>query len=58
MTLSGCCLKSLHADLLVDRGSIVGLHAQFIGTGYAISNWIGFAMYYTEGQFTVSIYGS
>ncbi|PIB00763.1 putative metabolite transport protein [Cercospora beticola] len=34
------------------RGSIVGLHAQFIGTGYAVSNWIGFAVYYAEGEFT------
>lgn len=33
-------------------GSIVGLHAQFIGFGYAISNWIGFAVYFAEGQFT------
>lgn len=37
------------------RGSIVGLHAQFIGTGYAVSNWIGFAVYYAEGEFTVSL---
>ncbi|GIZ39791.1 hypothetical protein CKM354_000316100 [Cercospora kikuchii] len=34
------------------RGSIVGLHAQFIGTGYAVSNWIGFAVYYADGEFT------
>jgi hypothetical protein len=41
-------------DLLTSySGSIVGLHAQFIGFGYAISNWIGFAVYYAKGQFTV-----
>ncbi|CAI6339396.1 unnamed protein product [Periconia digitata] len=34
------------------RGSIVGLHAQFIGTGYALSNWVGFGVYYAKGQFT------
>ena len=35
------------------RGSFVGLHAQFIGFGYAISNWIGFGVYYGHGAFTV-----
>ncbi|KAH8799147.1 general substrate transporter [Xylogone sp. PMI_703] len=34
------------------RGFFVGLHAQFIGFGYAISNWIGFGVYYGHGQFT------
>ncbi|KAK5167459.1 uncharacterized protein LTR77_007158 [Saxophila tyrrhenica] len=34
------------------RGSIVGLHPQFIGFGYALSNWIGFAVSYSHGQFT------
>lgn len=34
------------------RGFFVGLHAQFIGFGYAISNWIGFGVYYGKGQFT------
>ncbi|PVH98352.1 general substrate transporter [Periconia macrospinosa] len=31
------------------RGSIVGLHAQFIGTGYAVSNWVGFAYRFPVG---------
>ncbi|KAG4429962.1 hypothetical protein IFR05_014557 [Cadophora sp. M221] len=34
------------------RGSFVGLHAQFIGFGYALSNWIGFGVYFTKGPFT------
>lgn len=34
------------------RGSIVGLHAQFIGFGYATSNWVGFGVYFAHGQFT------
>lgn len=36
------------------RGSIIGLHAQFIGFGYAISNWVGFGVSFGSGQFTVS----
>ena len=36
------------------RGLFVGLHAQFIGFGYCISNWIGFAISYSSGQVTVS----
>jgi MFS family permease len=35
------------------RGFFVGLHAQFIGFGYALSNWIGFGVYFAKGQFTV-----
>ncbi|KFY63654.1 hypothetical protein V497_01939 [Pseudogymnoascus sp. VKM F-4516 (FW-969)] len=34
------------------RGFFVGLHSQFIGFGYAISNWIGFGVYFGHGQFT------
>ncbi|KAH8776193.1 general substrate transporter [Hyaloscypha finlandica] len=34
------------------RGLFVGLHAQFIGFGYALSNWIGFAVYFSSGAFT------
>ncbi|KUL82881.1 hypothetical protein ZTR_09005 [Talaromyces verruculosus] len=34
------------------RGFFVGLHAQFIGFGYALSNWIGFGVYFGKGQFT------
>jgi MFS family permease len=37
------------------RGLFVGLHAQFIGFGYALSNWIGFAVYFGKGAFTVII---
>jgi MFS family permease len=37
------------------RGLFVGLHAQFIGFGYALSNWIGFAVYYSSGAFTVCV---
>jgi sugar porter (SP) family MFS transporter len=37
------------------RGLFVGLHAQFIGFGYALSNWIGFAVYFSSGAFTVNI---
>lgn len=35
------------------RGLFVGLHAQFIGFGYAISNWVGFGISYTNGPVTV-----
>lgn len=35
------------------RGLFVGLHAQFIGFGYMISNWVGFGISYTTGQVTV-----
>ncbi|KAK4144165.1 general substrate transporter [Dichotomopilus funicola] len=34
------------------RGLFVGLHAQFIGFGYMISNWVGFGISYTTGQVT------
>jgi MFS family permease len=35
------------------RGLFVGLHAQFIGFGYMLSNWVGFGVSFSEGQFTV-----
>ncbi|KAB5539397.1 general substrate transporter [Coniochaeta sp. 2T2.1] len=34
------------------RGLFVGLHAQFIGFGYALSNWISFGISYTTGPIT------
>jgi sugar porter (SP) family MFS transporter len=34
------------------RGLFTGLHAQFIGFGYATSNWIGFGVSYASGAFT------
>ncbi|KAJ4385083.1 hypothetical protein N0V85_008260 [Neurospora sp. IMI 360204] len=34
------------------RGFFVGLHAQFIGFGYALSNWISFGISYTTGPVT------
>jgi len=34
------------------RGSIVGLHPQFIGFGYAVSNWMGYAVSFGKGEFT------
>lgn len=37
------------------RGLFVGLHAQFIGLGYMASNWVGFGVSYSSGQFTVRI---
>ena len=37
------------------RGLFVGLHAQCIGFGYALSNWVGFGVYYAHGEFTVCI---
>lgn len=46
-------IRSAYSDFC--RGSIVGLHAQFIGLGYATSNWVGFGVYFAEGQFTVSV---
>jgi MFS family permease len=36
------------------RGFFVGLHAQFIGFGYMTSNWVGYGIYFTKGQVTVS----
>jgi MFS family permease len=36
------------------RGLFTGLHSQFVGFGYMTSNWIGFGVSYTKGQFTVS----
>jgi MFS family permease len=38
------------------RGLFVGLHAQFIGFGYMLSNWVGFGVSYSSGSFTVSIF--
>lgn len=38
------------------RGLFVGLHAQFIGFGYMISNWVGFGISYTTGQVTVRFF--
>jgi MFS family permease len=37
------------------RGMFVGLHAQFIGFGYMLSNWVGFGMSYTTGPITVCL---
>ncbi|KAI1029063.1 hypothetical protein LB504_012962 [Fusarium proliferatum] len=34
------------------RGLFTGLHSQFVGFGYMTSNWIGFGVSYTKGQFT------
>ncbi|TVY63981.1 Sugar transporter STL1 [Fusarium oxysporum f. sp. cubense] len=33
-------------------GLFTGLHSQFVGFGYMTSNWIGFGVSYTKGQFT------
>ncbi|GLB44183.1 putative major facilitator superfamily, sugar transporter (TC 2.A.1.1) family protein [Lyophyllum shimeji] len=33
------------------RGLVSGLHAQFVGFGFAFANWIGFACSYAKGQF-------
>ncbi|KAL2815273.1 general substrate transporter [Aspergillus cavernicola] len=33
------------------RGLIAGLHAQFVGFGFALANWIGFGCSYSMGQF-------
>jgi MFS family permease len=35
------------------RGLFTGLHSQFVGLGYMTSNWIGFGVSYTTGQFAV-----
>jgi MFS family permease len=37
------------------RGFFVGLHAQCIGFGYMTSNWVGYGVYFSSGQFTVSL---
>ncbi|KAF5537577.1 hypothetical protein FMEXI_9783 [Fusarium mexicanum] len=34
------------------RGLFTGLHSQFVGFGYMTSNWIGYGVSYTTGQFT------
>ncbi|KAL1859674.1 hypothetical protein VTK73DRAFT_7511 [Phialemonium thermophilum] len=33
------------------RGLIAGLHAQFVGFGFATANWVGFACSYASGDF-------
>ncbi|KAL2795160.1 general substrate transporter [Aspergillus keveii] len=33
------------------RGLIAGLHAQFVGIGFALANWVGFGCSYSTGQF-------
>ncbi|KAL1608549.1 hypothetical protein SLS60_003491 [Paraconiothyrium brasiliense] len=33
------------------RGMISGLHAQFVGIGFATANWVGFGCSYASGQF-------
>ncbi|CAG9947754.1 unnamed protein product [Clonostachys rosea f. rosea IK726] len=33
------------------RGMIAGLHAQFVGFGFAAANWVGFGCSYASGQF-------
>lgn len=33
------------------RGMISGLHAQFVGIGFACANWVGFGCSYASGQF-------
>jgi MFS family permease len=33
------------------RGMISGLHAQFVGVGFACANWVGFGCSYASGQF-------
>ncbi|KAF2797587.1 general substrate transporter [Melanomma pulvis-pyrius CBS 109.77] len=33
------------------RGMIAGLHAQFVGIGFACANWVGFGCSYASGQF-------
>ncbi|KAF5603935.1 uncharacterized protein FSUBG_7033 [Fusarium subglutinans] len=34
------------------RGLFTGLHSQFVGFGYMTSNWIGYGVSYSTGQFT------
>ncbi|KAF2492747.1 general substrate transporter [Lophium mytilinum] len=33
------------------RGMIAGLHAQFVGIGFAVANWVGFGCSYASGDF-------
>ncbi|KAF1994573.1 general substrate transporter [Amniculicola lignicola CBS 123094] len=33
------------------RGMIAGLHAQFVGIGFACANWVGFGCSYSSGAF-------
>ncbi|KAL2840529.1 general substrate transporter [Aspergillus pseudoustus] len=33
------------------RGLIAGLHAQFVGFGFALANWVGFGCSYSTGEF-------
>jgi hypothetical protein len=33
------------------RGMIAGLHAQFVGVGFAIANWVGFGSSYSASSF-------
>ncbi|KAL4893683.1 general substrate transporter [Aspergillus ambiguus] len=33
------------------RGLIAGLHAQFVGVGFAVANWVGFGCSYAKGEF-------
>lgn len=33
------------------RGMIAGLHAQFVGIGFAVANWIGFGCSYSTSSF-------
>ncbi|KAI5460600.1 general substrate transporter [Mariannaea sp. PMI_226] len=33
------------------RGMIAGLHAQFVGFGFAAANWVGFGCSFASGQF-------
>ncbi|KAG2421025.1 hypothetical protein HFD88_000641 [Aspergillus terreus] len=33
------------------RGLIAGLHAQFVGVGFAVANWVGFGCSYATGEF-------
>ncbi|KAI1818676.1 sugar porter family MFS transporter [Poronia punctata] len=32
------------------RGLFVGLHAQFVGVGYMLSNWVGYGVSFSEGE--------
>ncbi|KAH8172892.1 sugar transporter domain-containing protein [Sarocladium implicatum] len=34
------------------RGLFVGLHSQFIGFGYMVSNWVGYGIYFASGEVT------
>lgn len=33
------------------RGMIAGLHAQFVGIGFALANWVGFGCSYSTSSF-------